>query len=167
MISLIPDLMLDDIYKITPEFLRKEEIQGVLFDIDNTLVPYDTEAPDEKLRQFFSSIEQSGIVIGLVSNNDEERVSLFNKTLGYFSMHKAGKPSIKGIIQFMTHHKLNPKYALFVGDQLFTDCLAAHRAGIRCIIVKPLGKDKGTFFKLKRALEKPFIWIYKLRHHAR
>ena len=46
---------------------------------------------------------------------------------------------------------------LFVGDQIFTDCLAAHRAGIDCCLVRPIKAESSTFFKLKRFLEKPFL----------
>ena len=160
-ISLVPDLMLDDIHQITPEFLLKKEIRGVLFDIDNTLAPYETAIPDAKLCQYLKTLDKAGITIGLISNNKRERVELFNKGLGYFSIYKSKKPSPKSIIQFIQQHKLKHNEVIFVGDQLFTDCLAAHRAGIECIIVNPLCVDPGIFFKLKRSLEKPFISIYK------
>ena len=44
-----------------------------------------------------------------------------------------------------------------MGDQIFTDCIAAHRAGIRFALVKPI-KDKETlFFRIKRFFERPFV----------
>lgn len=162
-ISLVPDLMLDDIHQITPEFLLEKGIRGVLFDIDNTLAPYETAVPDAKLCSYFDGLKKAGITIGLISNNTKERVELFNKDLGYFSMHKAGKPSPKSIKRFINGHQLKNNQVLFVGDQLFTDCLAAHLANIKCVIVKPLSEDPGAFFKLKRCLEIPFVRIYKTR----
>ena len=166
-ISLVPDLMLDDIHQITPEFLFKKEIRGVLFDIDNTLAPYETAIPDAKLCQYFASLQNAGIIIGLISNNTKERVDLFNKEFCFFSMHKARKPSPKSIKRFIIEQRLRNNQVLFVGDQIFTDCLAAHRAGVECVIVKPLSQDPGIFFKIKRYLEKPFVKIYKLKHQSK
>ena len=58
---------------------------------------------------------------------------------------------------------LPPEQVLFVGDQIFTDCLAAHRAGVDCYLVKPIKSKETFFFRLKRAFEKPFLSIYRRR----
>ena len=162
-LSLIPDLMLDNIYEITPEFLKEKRIRGIVFDIDNTLVPYGIAQPDDVLTKFLKKISDSVSAVGFVSNNNEERVKLFNNNLGYFASHKASKPSPKCINAFINHFGLKQEQVLLVGDQLFTDCLAAHLAGIKCIIVKPIEPDTGWFFRFKRFLEKPFIKVYKNR----
>jgi predicted HAD superfamily phosphohydrolase YqeG len=44
-----------------------------------------------------------------------------------------------------------------VGDQIFTDCIAAHRAGIRFAIVKPIQPVESKFFRIKRFFERPFV----------
>ena len=44
-----------------------------------------------------------------------------------------------------------------MGDQIFTDCLAAHRAGIKFILVKPIQPKESFFFKVKRFCERPFV----------
>lgn len=153
--------MLDNIYEITPEFLREKEIRGIVFDIDNTLVPYGVAKADEKLSSYLKKISDSVLAVGLVSNNNENRVKLFNDNFSFFAVHKAGKPSPKSIKAFMEKNKLSKDQVLLVGDQLFTDCLAARFAGVKCIIVKPLEAENGCFFKFKRSLEKPFIRAYK------
>ena len=47
-----------------------------------------------------------------------------------------------------------------LGDQLLTDSLAAHRAGLRSIIVPPIKDRTGAFFRFKRWLEVPYILKY-------
>jgi predicted HAD superfamily phosphohydrolase YqeG len=48
-----------------------------------------------------------------------------------------------------------------IGDQIFTDLLAAKNAKIRMILVKPINtKIENNFFKVKRFLEK---LVYKRR----
>ena len=48
-----------------------------------------------------------------------------------------------------------------LGDQLLTDALAAHRLGLRAIIVPPIKDKTSLFFKFKRWLERPYIRRYK------
>jgi len=159
--NLVPDIMFDNIYDVTPELLKDIGIRGLVLDIDNTLVPYSEPIANRKLTEHLRKIESSGIQITLVSNNNLERVKKFNDCFGYYAQHNAGKPSSRCVRGCITHMKLNREEVLFVGDQIFTDCLSAHRAGVRCIIVKPIQPKENLFFNFKRTLEKPFITIYK------
>ena len=40
--NLYPDIYLKNVKEITIELLRKHEIKGLILDIDNTLIDYDT-----------------------------------------------------------------------------------------------------------------------------
>lgn len=99
----------------------------------------------------------------LVSNNRRERIELFNERLGVFIVADAQKPSPRGVHRCIEAFGLPPEQVLFVGDQIFTDCLAAHRAGVDCYLVKPIKSKETFFFRLKRAFEKPFLSIYRRR----
>ncbi len=157
----IPDRMYKSIYKLTPELLEKRGKKAIIFDIDNTVAPYEIQTPTPKMTAFFQTLRENGIEAAFVSNNDSGRADTFNAELGLFCVSDAGKPSPAGILKCIEHFNLPPKQVVLVGDQIFTDCLAAHRAGIDCWLVKPI-KDKETwFFKLKRFFEKPFIDEYK------
>ena len=160
-----PDIAFNDIYLITPETLISMGIKGVVFDIDNTIAPYEVLSPTDKMKNYFHALQASGIKMAFVSNNKGERVCTFNESLGFFYVCKAGKPSPKGICRCIEYFELPKESVLAVGDQIFTDCIAAHRAKIRFALVKPI-KDKETlFFKTKRFLEKPFVkglkWLTK------
>ena len=81
-----------------------------------------------------------------------------------FHVH-SGTPS--GILLCIEHFGIEKEKIILVGDQIFTDCIAAHRAGIECWLVKPI-KDKETwFFRLKRRFEKPIIREYNKRRGKR
>ena len=95
--------------------------------------------------------------MAFVSNNKGPRVALFNESLGLFYVCKAGKPSPKGVRKCIEHFGLAKEQVLAVGDQIFTDCLAAHRAGIRFAIVKPIQTSESGFFRFKRFFERPFV----------
>ena len=159
----IPEHVTDNIYSITPFLLAAGGYRGVIFDLDNTVAPYERLRPDEATMNYFAALAKAGIQTALVSNNRRERIELFNEKLGVFTVADAQKPSPHGIRRCIEAFGLPSENVLFVGDQIFTDCLAAHRAGIDCYLVKPIKSKETIFFRLKRALEKPFLSVYRRR----
>lgn len=158
-----PDIAFGDIYLITPEVLSDLGIKGLVFDIDNTIAPYEVEEPTSEMLAYFRLLKEAGIKMAFVSNNHSPRVELFNKNIGLFYVCEAGKPSPKGVIKCIEHLGLDKNEVMAVGDQIFTDCMAAHRAGIRFAMVKPIQPKESLFFRIKRYFEKPFVngvvWI--------
>ncbi len=161
---LVPDGMYKDIYEINAKLLGSLGKEGVIFDIDNTVAPYEILRPTQEMKDYFASLINAGIKIAFVSNNKNDRADVFNEELGFFCVPDASKPSPKGILRCVSHMGLPNSKMLLVGDQIFTDCLAAHLAKLEFFMVKPI-KDKDTlFFKAKRFFERPFINKYlKLR----
>ncbi|MBR6563049.1 MAG: YqeG family HAD IIIA-type phosphatase [Clostridia bacterium] len=152
-----PDMAFCDVYTITPEALNELGIKGIIFDIDNTIAPYEVECPTERMKDYFVSLREAGIKMAFVSNNKDARVSRFNECLGLYYVCKAGKPSPKGVKKCIAHFGLSNDEVIAVGDQIFTDCIAAHRAGIKCALVKPIQPVESLFFRIKRYLERPFV----------
>ena len=67
----------------------KKGYRGILFDIDNTLVPHNAPATKEAIR-LIHRLKEIGFGICLVSNNKEPRVAEFNKPLDVKYIYKAG-----------------------------------------------------------------------------
>ena len=152
-----PDMAFCDVYAITPEALNELGVKGIIFDIDNTIAPYEVEDPTQKMKDYFNTLRDAGIKMAFVSNNKGARVSRFNESLGLYYVCKAGKPSPKGVRRCIAHFGLPNDEVIAVGDQIFTDCIAAHRAGIKCALVKPIQPVESAFFRFKRFLERPFV----------
>ena len=72
--TFLPTGIYETIYKITPEFLRKEGITALILDIDNTLVTYDDPTPTEPVTAWLGAMHEAGISTAFVSNNHEPRV---------------------------------------------------------------------------------------------
>lgn len=160
---LIPDFVFGSRREITPGFLARNGIRGIIFDIDNTLAPYEVAEPDGELIGWFAELEAEGIRCAFVSNNTEERVSLFNRRLGLPAFPDAGKPSRKAVEAALHALGTRKEETLVIGDQIFTDVLMAHRAGLRAVKVPPI-KDKTTlFWRIKRLLEIPPMRAYYRR----
>lgn len=159
--KLMPDYTLSAFHDLTPEFLSSLGARAVICDIDNTLAPYEELDASDKVIEWVTSLRRADISITLVSNNGRERVSRFNEKLLCNAYSNVKKPSIKYLVAAMTDMESSPDDTVFLGDQLLTDALAAHRAGMRAVIVPPIKDKKSLLFKFKRAIERPYMKKYK------
>ena len=160
---LMPDYMFRKYDDVTPDFLENIGVRALIIDIDNTLAPYEQPEPDERIRNWIASLAEAGIGIAFVSNNDWERVELFNRTLGVPAYAKSGKPFKKNLVKAMNDLGGTLETTVMLGDQLLTDALAGHNLGVRCLIVPPIRDKKNAFFRFKRWLEKPVVRRFKRR----
>ncbi len=162
--SLVPDLMFDSVFEITPALLIEKNIRAVVLDIDNTLVTYGVAEPTDEVIAWIDALKASGLHVAIASNNHEPRVSLFNKKLGVFTTWESAKPFARSVRAAASHFGVSEKECAVIGDQVFTDIWCARNAGALAILVKPIPYPENLFFKCKRVLEKPFIRAYKKRN---
>ena len=142
----------------------KKGYRGILFDIDNTLVPHNAPATEEAIR-LIQKLKEIGFGICLVSNNKEPRVAEFNKPLDVKYIYKAGKPKRAGYQKAMQLLGTDTTNTLFVGDQLFTDVYGANRTGIHSILVTPMNPKEEIQIVIKRYFEKIVLWQYRKKKH--
>lgn len=155
-----PDEYKESTYEIDFEELHKEGYRGIIFDIDNTLVPHGAPA-DARSIAFFDRLRTIGYESLLLSNNKEPRVRSFNDQVHSRYIFKAGKPSVRNYKKAMELMGTDTKTTLFVGDQLFTDVWGAKKAGIRTFLVKPIHPKEEIQIVLKRYLERVVLYFYK------
>lgn len=153
--TLVPEYKFDKFNDVTAEFLVSLGIKGVLLDIDNTLEPYEHALPGEHVLLWLKSLSDNGIRTAIVSNNNRERVELFNKEIGMPAYAKAGKPFRKNLLKAMSDIGTDSSNTAFIGDQILTDVWAAHNAGLLAILVPPINDKRDIFTRFKRWLEKP------------
>lgn len=155
-----PDDYIASTYVIPFEELYKKGYRGLIFDIDNTLVPHGAPA-DERAIALFERLRNIGFDTCLISNNQEPRVQPFAGKVGSKYVFDAHKPSTKNYKKAMELMKTEKENTLFVGDQLFTDVWGAKRTGIKSILVKPIHPKEEIQIVLKRYLEKIVLFFYK------
>ena len=134
--------------------------RGLIFDIDNTLVPHGAPA-DERAIRLFGRLKKLGYQCCLLSNNQLPRVEMFNKDVHVYYIENAHKPSVKNYKKAMKLMNTDEKNTIFIGDQIFTDIYGANRAGIRTILVKPIHPKEEIQIVLKRYLEKIVLFFYR------
>ena len=163
MFTLQPDFVFKTFDEVTVDFLKENNINGMILDIDNTLEPYENAKPGERVLLWLKSLSDKGIRAAIVSNNGRERVELFNKELSLPAYHKAKKPFKKNLFRAMADMNTAPEETVLMGDQIFTDVWAAHNAGIRAILVPPIKDKRDAFTRFKRLLEKPVLKKHEKR----
>lgn len=155
-----PDHMRDSAYEIEYEELYGKGYRGIIFDIDNTLVPHGAEA-DRRAVELFERLHGMGFQTILLSNNKEPRVKTFNDKVRSQYIFRAGKPGRAGYEAAMKRMGTTRENTLFVGDQLFTDVWGAKRIGIVTYLVKPIHPKEEIQIVLKRRLEKIVLYFYR------
>ena len=157
-----PDHEVDTSYGIDFEALYNKGKRGVIFDIDNTLVPHDAPA-DDQAKQLFEKLRRIGYQTLVLSNNKEPRVKSFAEAVGCHYIYKAGKPGREGYRRAMEKMGTDVNSTVFVGDQLFTDVWGAKRTGIENYLVKPIHPKEEIQIVLKRYLERIVLFFYHRR----
>ena len=137
--SLIPCGVYERVTDISPQKLAQKGIKLVLADLDNTLVPYKVTEPGPELFRWKEELEANGITLFLLSNSRKPgRPGAFAEKLGIPFIGHAGKPKRKGYLEAMERMDCTPAQTVMVGDQIFTDTLGAHNAGVTPLLVKPI-----------------------------
>lgn len=157
-----PDMEIASAYEIDYEGLYEQGYRGIIFDIDNTLVPHGAPA-DERAVRLFRRLHDLGFQTLLLSNNKEPRVKTFNDKVCSQYIYKANKPARSGYLNAMQRMGTIPQTTLFVGDQLFTDVWGAKKAGIFTYLTNPIHPKEEIQIVLKRRLE----WIVLFFYHRR
>ena len=161
--SLIPTHVCETVYEIDWRKLAQQGVKLVLADLDNTLIPYSAAKPTDALHAWKRELNELGMTLFVLSNSRKSRrCPDFCAELGVPYLRHAGKPSTKGFFKAMAEQNAAPDETVMLGDQLFTDCLGANRAGVQVYLVKPI--EFGNVFRLVRyAVELPFRAIAKRR----
>ena len=157
-----PDIYLDSAYQIPFEKLYKKGYRGIIFDVDNTLVPHGAPADGQSVK-LFERLRGLGFSTCILSNNKEPRVAPFAKKVNSPYIYKGGKPSVKGYEKAMKVMGTGRETTFFVGDQLFTDVWGANRAGLYSILVRPINPREEIQIVLKRYPEAVVLWFYNKR----
>ncbi len=145
--------------EISPAFLKKHGIKGLILDVDNTLTTHDNPVPAEGIREWLDTMRAAGIKLMIVSNNHPERVRPFADPLGLDFVSDSGKPLRRGYKAAMKKMGLKASETAAVGDQLFTDVWGANISGVTMLYVEPMELEPKSkrFIRFKRVLEKPFL----------
>ena len=159
-----PDRYVNRITDLDSDFFTKEDIKGVIIDVDNTVIDVKKNLIDG-LVEWRDELKAKGIDVVILSNTiDKIKVSKIADLLDvdYFTFGR--KPNTGGFMKAKRHLELDVENIAVIGDQIFTDVLGANRAGMLSVLVNPLHEHNDYFItKWKRPLEEKVLTKY-LKH---
>jgi HAD superfamily phosphatase (TIGR01668 family) len=149
-----PTYKIDKVSNIPFVLLERDNIKGIMFDVDNTLTTMGRGIAKEN-EDWLQEAKKLGYNICLVSNTiNIKKVRRIMNDLKVHGLCFARKPSTKGLKMALNLMDLKKEEVILVGDQLFTDVWSANRFGIKSILVNPLSKKEGPFTLIKRPFER-------------
>ena len=149
----------ENVFTIDYNKLYEKGFRGIIFDIDNTLVPHGADSTPE-VDKLFIDIQKIGFKTILLSNNNEERVKRFIKNIDTMYICDAEKPKTKNFLKAVEMLDLPKNQVVMIGDQTFTDILGANKSGIPSILVKFIGYYTENKIGIKRNIEKIILKLY-------
>lgn len=152
--NFIPDMYQKSIYHIDYDKLSEDGIKCLLFDLDNTCVPFKDKEPNKKLIDLFETLKDMDFKVIIFSNATKKRLLPFKNGLKVDCSASSRKPSTKKLLKIIKMFNYNLSDVVIIGDQLYTDILCGNRVGIKTILVNPMSKDDLLFTKLFRFLER-------------
>lgn len=153
-----PTYVVHKITDVSIDMLKKIQIHGVILDIDDTLAAPDSNIISEEIISWLKLLKNENIKIIFASNNTEERVKKFAENLNKFNINipwiaMSCKPFGFKIKQAIKKISCKSDEIILIGDQIFTDILAANLTNIKSILVDPVSAPSNLFMKIKRRLE--------------
>lgn len=155
----IPTYLAQSVYVIDYNKLYANGKRVILFDLDNTLAPYDDSTPTDKQLELNKKLKEIGFRIYILSNNHQKRTKLYTTTFlvdGYLVL--ARKPFVYKIKPFLKKENIEITNTILIGDQLLTDIKCANKLGLDSVLVKSISrKSEKWYTRINRLREKRVI----------
>ena len=164
---LTPNMQVRKITDITIEMLRKNNIKGMILDVDNTLIDLD-RVPLEGIKEWLDNMKNEGIKFCIASNSlKKDKIEKIAKMLDIPYVHFSVKPTKIGLKRAKKILGVeNSENIAEVGDQLFTDVLGTNRMKMFSILTEPLCEEKVKINNIKRKLEKQVLKKQKAKNDS-
>lgn len=155
-----------DIYKIDYNKLYSEGRKIILFDLDNTIIPYNQDYPDKEMIDLFSQIKNIGFEIVIMSNNHNNRITRVSEMLNVFGLANARKPFKYGYKKIIEkYHITSSNDVIAVGDQIITDVYGGSKVNFDVILVNAIARETEKWYtKINRITESIIIKNFKKRN---
>lgn len=158
---LYPKEYLNSVKDISLELLEKNNIKGLILDVDNTLINLERKMP-VGVSEWAKNLKAKGIKICILSNsNNIKKVEEVAKIIDVPYIFFGKKPLKSGFLRARDILKLSNENIAVVGDQIFTDIIGANRCKMFPLLVKPIEEKDYFLTKIKRPIEKFIIKRYE------
>lgn len=161
--KLYPREFRDTIYDIDLDALKKCGVDGLVVDLDNTIIARNSiDVPDTLIR-WVEGAKALGFKVCILSNNWHARVSKVASQLDLPLVARAVKPRKKAFTMAMREIGTTASTTAVIGDQMFTDIFGGNIAGSYTILVVPISNEEAPHTRVLRKLERILMDRYARR----
>lgn len=165
--NLKPDLIYKGVQYIDFETLKKIGVEGILLDIDNTLIDY-TKELSNSIIEWVKKAKKEGFKVCILSNSNKmDKIIPISEKLDIKYVSFAKKPMKNGYIKAAQLLNTKIEKTAMVGDQVLTDVLGANRVGMVSIYVEPINKREYWYTKWKRPIEGLILKIFNKKDNEK
>ena len=124
----------ESVFTINYKKLYEMGYRGIIFDVDNTLVPHGEDSTPE-IDDLFKEIQDMGFKTYILSDNGKKRLDKFLENIDCQYIDNANKPHPDSYLKAIENMGLDKSKVVYIGDQVFTDILGANRCEMASILV--------------------------------
>ena len=151
--KIVPDMYAKSFYEIDIDYLKHNNINNLIIDIDGTILKVDDTYVPNELKQRFNLLKENKIKTCLLSNNNEERVKPVAKSLEANYLSNAKKPKEEAFAEALKILNSKKENTAMIGDQMMSDIKGASEYGIYSILVRPVDKHNNIKTGVSRILQ--------------
>ena len=116
-----PNYYFKNIFSVTADFLKENNIKALLLDADNTLCIYHTNYPIDGVKEWINKMQKAGIELHILSNGKPGRLTEFAENINLPCFYMSLKPLPFKISKAVKKLGFKKQEVALVGDQMFTD----------------------------------------------
>lgn len=148
--GLIPEMHVEKITDINPEYLKSKGIKAVFVDLDNTLLGLDGKIISgiEAWKKRLEDLEIKTII--LTNSINSKRIKQITELLDVSCIRFACKPTSFGFNKAKKNLNVENREIAIIGDQLYTDILLAKKHKVFGILVNPMKLENNLFMQIIR-----------------
>jgi HAD superfamily phosphatase (TIGR01668 family) len=136
-----------------------------LSDLDNTLISYAYDEPNESMTTFINELKEIGFTVLIISNSPSSRVIPFLTSLDVDGVALARKPLKKYMMKKVKQVNNPIEEMVFLGDQFMTDVLVGNRIGLDTYLVDAIErKSEKWYTRINRRLERMVLKKIKRKY---
>jgi HAD superfamily phosphatase (TIGR01668 family) len=164
----VPDYQISRLKEIQ-RILENTDIHAIIFDIDQTIVPFGETKISDEIQKFIRGLHPKYRMCFL-SNfpHTEERIKRIRAIEEQLDIgaifSKRRKPSPAAFRMALDFLGSEPEKTMMIGDRILTDIIGANQLGLRTVLVAPLDRKRDPFFMvtLPRFFERPYLKFGRL-----
>lgn len=160
---LLPDIKLDRVTEITVDLLKKNGINALILDVDNTLSTHHGQHLTDGLEEWLNNMRENGIKLTVLSNSTDKRLAPFAAKIGLDYISLGLKPLPFGYLRALKALGAGRRETAIVGDQIFTDTAGGNMVGLTTILLTPIKPESSPRFKFKRKIERKILRHYNVQ----